>query len=370
VRRWWDGVHRPIWWQKLPYLVLGLAAAVGAGLAQRSALDTMIEWEEWGLAERCVQAWYGLAFYIWKTLWPTRLVALYELPYQLNPLAPRYVASGLAVLAGAVAVILLRRRWPGLSAAALIYVLVLAPVLGFAQSGPQVVADKYSYVSCIPWAILAGGALLNLWLWRPRRAWAGLAGGVVAVVIGGLFIRTWQQTQVWYDSETLWKHALAAGEPSGTAHLNYGILLRQAGDVTRAIEHYQAAVAIRPDLGDAWYALGNARKQIGAYAEAEAAYREAVRFMTQKYRAYLNLGNLYYNNLGRRDEAIAAYRAAIAHIESHRQKMFSPWPYLALGVALRDQGDLEGARGALEVARRYRETKERAEAELSALRGD
>jgi hypothetical protein len=36
---------------------------------------------------------------------------------------------------------------------------VLAPVLGIAQSGPQLVATRYTYLSCLGWAILGGGLL-------------------------------------------------------------------------------------------------------------------------------------------------------------------------------------------------------------------
>lgn len=366
VSRWWDRPYRAVWFQKLPYLMLGLAAAVKAGLAQRSALDTMRSLEEWGVVERAVQAFYGLTFYAWKTVWPTRLSACRELPYDLDPFQPRYVIAFLAVVAGISAVILLRRRWPGLLAAAIVYGVTLAPVLGFAQSGQQLVADRYSYVSCMGWALLAGGAILAVWRRRPTWGLQVASGACVCVVIAALFVATWRQTTVWQDSGSLWGHALSVS-PSATAHLNYGILLRKEGRVDEAVEHYRQAVELKPGSGNAWFALGNALKQKKDYFEAEKAYRQAVRFMTQKHSGYLNLGNLYFNNLGRLDDAITAYRSAVDHVEAFRSKMFTPTPYLALGIALRDKGDTEGARHALEVARKYRTTRERAKSELERL---
>ena len=113
--------------------------------------------------------------------------------------------------------------------------------------------------------------------------------------------------------------------------------------------------------------MGNALKANRDFAGAEEAYRRAVQFMAQKNRAYLNLGNMYYNNLHRPDDAIAAYRAAIDHIEASSGKVFSPTPYLALGIALKAKGDLEGAREALTVAKRHKKTRQRAEQELAAL---
>jgi Tfp pilus assembly protein PilF len=366
VSRWLRQEFRPVWLQKLPYLALGLAAAAMAGYAQRSALQTMKSLEEWGAVERIVQVCYGLGFYVWKTMWPTRLAALYELPYRLDPFELRYVLSYVAVAAGVIAVFLLRRRRPSVLAAAAVYVIIVAPVLGMAQSGPQFVADKYSYVCCIGWALLAGGALLSLWRRRgagPRGAAGGIAAGLALVV---LFALTCRQTSVWQDSKSLWGHALAVGRPSSTAQLNYGILVRKEGRIDEAIEHYQAALELRPDSGEAWFALGNAAKAKKDYLLAEAAYHEAARFMAQKNRAYFNLGNMYYNNLKRRDDSIKAYRAAIEHIKAV-PKVFSPGPYLALGIALKDKGDIQGAREALEVARRHKKTRQRAEKELTAL---
>ena len=91
--------------------------------------------------------------------------------------------------------------------------------------------------------------------------------------------------------------------------------------------------------------------------------------MTQKHSGYLNLGNMYYNNMGRVDDAITAYRAAVKHVEAFRSKMFSPAPYLALGIALRDKGEVEEARQMFEVARKYRKTRARAEKELRSRDG-
>ena len=54
-------------------------------------------------------------------------------------------------------------------------------------------------------------------------------------------------------------------------------------------------------------------------------------------------------------------------MEAFHSKMFSPTPYLALGIALRAKGEYDEARQVLDVARRYSKTRERAEAELARL---
>ena len=366
VSLWREPELRALWMQKIPFLILGLAAAVVAGYAQRSALDTMRSLADWGIGDRLVQAVFGLAFYVEKTVWPTGLGPCYELPYQLDAFEPRFVRAYVVVAVAGALVVVLRRKLPALAAAAIVYVVLLAPVLGIAQSGPQLVADRYSYLACTGWVILAAGGLLTVWSGstRVRRGVAAMA----VVVIGVLFAATWRQTRVWHDSRSLWDHAVTVAPPSSLANLNRGILLRREGQVDEAIACYQAAVEVRPDTGNAWFALGNVLKQEKRdYAAAEPAYRRAAEFMTQKHRAYLNLGNMYYNELGRVEDAIEAYRAAIAHVEAQRSKMFTPTPYLALGIALRRAGQSAEAREALEVARKHSRTRERAEDELRRL---
>ncbi len=367
LSHWWSREHRGIWLQKAPFLALGLAAAATAAFAQRSALGTMRTPQEWGMGNRLVQAVYGLAFYVWKTVAPTSLTPCRELPYNLDPFELQYIAAFLAVAVGAAAVILLCRRVPALAVSAIIYVVILSPVLGFAQSGPQFVADRYSYISCIPWVVVLAGGLFVVWR-RLSRGWGAAAGTIVALLVVALFLQTRRQTAVWHDSKSLWGHAIAVGVPSATANLNYGILLRREGRVDEAIAHYRRAVGLRPDSGNAWFALGNALKQNKKdYVGAEGAYRQAATFMTQKHRAYLNLGNMYYNNMKRADDAIDAYRAAVDHVENFRSKMFTPSPYLALGIALRSRGDAEEARQMLNTAQKYRKTRTRAQAQLELL---
>src|SRR5258706_13214522 len=70
---------------------------------------------------------------------------------------PLFIVCAATVALMALLIILIRRRWPWAAACWAYYVIVLAPVLGVAQSGPQLVADRYSYLSCLSWAALLGG---------------------------------------------------------------------------------------------------------------------------------------------------------------------------------------------------------------------
>ncbi|MBA4809288.1 tetratricopeptide repeat-containing sulfotransferase family protein [Brevundimonas sp.] len=123
--------------------------------------------------------------------------------------------------------------------------------------------------------------------------------------------------------------------------------LERADRIPEAVQAYQAVLAERPGLGDAWYDLGRLLRRmrrldeaLSAYgqalaqggrspeeihlnrgvifaddlsrpAEAEAELKRALEIAPAYASAWLNLGNLHEDG-GRRDEARVAYEAALA----------------------------------------------------------
>jgi len=355
---------RGVWLQKIPFLLLGLASAAVSAWAARSAPDTVKTLEEWGPAARIGQALFGLAFYVRKTVLPLDLAALVELPRRFDPMEPRFLASAVGVALAALLLLGTSKRVPGLLACAAAYVLLLAPVLGLAQAGPQLVADRYAYLACMPWALLAGAGLL-LAADRMKPPSLFVLGASSAAGIAALFALSRVQVRTWRDSRTLWTHAIEVGEPSSVAWVNLGGLAAEAGDDAAAIEHFLAATRLRPDQGLAWFNLGILYVRVDRLEDAERALREASRTMTPAYKAFVNLGNLYKNRLSRLDDAVAAYRAAVADAENGPRALYSPVPHLVLGAALCSQGDLMEGRKHLQTAARYPETRAEALRELA-----
>src|SRR5207248_3125862 len=114
---------------------------------------------------------------------------LYELPKKVDPLAMRFVASYLTLAMIGVAVWLLRRRLPGVVAASIAFFVIVFPLLGIVQNGPQIAADRYTYNASMALAMLGGAALVR---W-PRRE-LGVATAALLVFWGCL---TWSQTGIW-----------------------------------------------------------------------------------------------------------------------------------------------------------------------------
>ncbi|MCX5796677.1 MAG: tetratricopeptide repeat protein [Elusimicrobia bacterium] len=324
---------------KLPYLVLAAAStavgvyAMGHGDAIRRPTGALL----W--AARIL---YGAAFYARKTLLPSGLIPLYEIVPGESPLAPRYVLGALQVLALVSVVIVRRREWPALPIAFACYLALLLPVLGIVPFGTYLVADRYSYLACLSWAVL-GAAILRIGAASPdgRRRAACLAAA--AAFVCALAVQTRAQIMTWRDSEALWRHTLAVDPAHPLAHNNLGILLAGRGGYAEAAAHYRSAIAARPDYADARNNLAIALEQLGQAAaardeyrrslalrpdaevdvnlalllaaqgdaaQAETLYRDALRLDPGNVKAHNNLAIILLNQ-GKADEGIAHLREAI-----------------------------------------------------------
>ena len=315
--------------EKAPYAAPALAAAVMAFLAQRS-VEEMRSLAEHGLAARVAQAAYGLCFYLGKTLLPLGLSPVYLLEPDLDPTAPRYLASMAAVAGVTLAAIAFRRRRPWLLAAWAVYVVTVSPVLGIAQTGPQLVADRYTYLACIPWALVAAGAVARL-ARRPRHALA--VAGVALAVLGPLTVR---QTAVWRDSRTLWTHAIRLDPASYLAYTNRGWA---ADDPAAALADYDDALRLNPRYFLAYFNRGGVRHERGDFAGAIADYTAAIALLPRDPRAY--------NNRGWARQAAGDWAGAVADYERALALAAPGWPRRALV-----EGNLAAAHARLEAGER------------------
>jgi tetratricopeptide (TPR) repeat protein len=252
--------------EKLPFVVLASAAGAVASIGAQQVMQRSLA--QHGILARAAQAAYGLVFYLAKTLVPVGLSPVYPLGRGVEPAAPVYAASLAVVGAVTVAVIALRPRFPWALAAWASYVVVLLPVLGFAQAGPQLAADRYTYLATIPLAALVTAGLRRADGWAVRAA--------VAAVVVVLALATARQTTVWHDSDALWSHAIAVDPANFVAYTNRGKLRELRGDASGAGADYTAAIEANRGNFLAYYSRGRLRQTAGDVAGAIADYSAAI----------------------------------------------------------------------------------------------
>jgi hypothetical protein len=289
-REWTAPARRSVWAEKIPYVGVGIAAGVIANHALHSYGDMVAHLP---LENRVAVALYGLAFYVWKTFIPVLIAPLYQLPAHLDPLEGPILASAAGVIGLTGALVCLRRRWPAGLAVWISYVVLVAPVSGIIQSGPQLVAARYTYLSCLGLALLVGGAVCRLGRQAAERRLSRPWALAVFVVIGGgyagLALLSWQLTWVWRDSETLWTYAVSLEPASPLAHGNLGFAYLNRGRLPEAERETRAALQVAPEweLGqqnlaavlarqERFVEAGEARAQLGYLLLKHHKYDEAV----------------------------------------------------------------------------------------------
>jgi tetratricopeptide (TPR) repeat protein len=348
-RTWLGPQTRDVLLEKIPFLFVAVPFAIVAVLAKQST-GAVASAANITLLARAMQSFYGLAFYLWKTILPLALSPLYPRPIRFDPWAWPFVLSGVVVLVISVLLIVASRRRPAGLAAWVYYVVILLPLVGVVTYGPQIVADRYSYFACLSWAILAGSGMLYLWKLRAARNVGepvfALLNGLAGLVLIVLAVISWKQTQIWHDSERLWKHALALDDKSSFAHNNLGLALAKRNALDEAINELRRAVEFDPAFVEAYTNLGNFLAQRGARNEAIVHLRRALQIDPAFANAHNTLGNVLADT-GALNEAIEHFHKAL-QIDPH-----SAGTHYNLARVLAKRGDQEEAiaqyRAALEI---------------------
>lgn len=198
--------------EKLPLIVLGVVFAVVAYKGQADLSKAMTSLEAHGVGARILHAFHGVATYPLMTL--TGLGTSPFHPFELpnGALDPRFIGA-LAAVAVLVPLLWLLRAHAVL-AAWLAFAVLAAPILGLFQTGPQLMADRYTYLPGVPFALLLGGVVA--WAASRRPAWSTAVTAAALTACAALAVATWRLVPVWHDDAALWARVCAVYPESVT----------------------------------------------------------------------------------------------------------------------------------------------------------
>ena len=310
---WISRRFRPVLLEKVPYALVVLPFVFVTTLIRAPGTEYAPDYDSLPV-ERVAQSFFELVHYLWKTVVPVRILPTGYPMASVNTWGMT-IAMGVPIVAVTIALIVFRRRIPWLLAVWVSYVTMLSPVLGFAYGAPQFPANRYTYHSCVGWAMLAGGGLLYLFRSEQRgrmgKATIRIILGATVVGIFSLGALSWRQTKVWGNTETVWKYVIANERRIGISHLNMGNYYYQVGQVEQAVIEYAHAIRVKPHMVEAHYALGIVLGEKHDWDLAISAYEAAIRLKPDFANAYNNLGFALARK-GEQERAIAAFEQAVA----------------------------------------------------------
>jgi protein O-mannosyl-transferase len=284
--------------EKATFVALAGAGAVVALVALRAGIH-VTSYASRGPEARAAMVAYSVFIYPARFLWPVGLSPLYEIPAEIHLWQSRFLGAAAVVALVSVALVALRRRWPAGLAAWAYSAVVVAPVSGVVHAGFQLAHDRYSYLSGLGFAVLAGGGLAAVERARAsgrlRAATVAAVFGVAALAVAILAANTVVQAQVWHDSETLWRGAVAVDPRCGVCAGNLGTVLARQGRYAEAIPllrtaYDPASARSRRNLGFALRNQGLEQARRGDLAAATTLLEEATTLIPEDAELHRGLG--------------------------------------------------------------------------------
>ena len=352
--------------EKWPFFLLaaGIAFLTVVG---RNYAGAAMSLGQISLSARVANALTAYAWYVASTFWPVNLAVMYPHPHDdwswEGPLLGTAMILGITILAWWQA-----GRRPWLLVGWLWFLVSLLPVIGLTQGGEQAWADRFCYWPHIGLFVAVVWQVYDLIQRLRVPAWIFLP--FASLIIIGLCMLTWTQTERWHDTVTLWEHATAVRKDNHLAHVHLGKYYMDKGRPAEAVPHFAEAVRIQADaseyhyllglsflfLGklneaneqfketltrnrkhaDAWHNMGIAKLRQGKFENAAFSFRKALELNPRSPDTLAGLGSALWR-AGKKQEAAKAFRDAL----DSNPKEAQPWN--GLGMAELAQGNLDRA---------------------------
>lgn len=382
-----NGRKAGVWLEKIPFFALSLlfgliALKVQKGqnfndwfevLEVKNALTTAAVFTPF---QKLAYASYGLFQYCLRLFGPFGLCTYYPYPPKNEALSGPYLASVLflAVYAGAL-VWSWRKQQRALFFGLAFALVSVALVLQFISVGAVIMADRYTYLPYVGLLFALGWYLDAFVQARPALRYAVV--GLMAAFVLFCAVLTTRQIETWQDSISLWSRvielypntaspyakrgnvwgkehndlakaradfekAIQLDPNDAYAYEGLGIVAGMMQDHTKALEMFDKCVQLEPNYFNFYYNRAMALMQSKQYARSIPDFEKALQLNPGNYLQFVS--GYAYALLASGDAKGARAKADEAVLRGMRD----PGIYMTRAQALRQLGDIEGAKGDLQ----------------------
>ncbi|MBN1306451.1 MAG: tetratricopeptide repeat protein [Chitinispirillaceae bacterium] len=366
-------INRKTLIEKTPFFLLAAAGGILAVIGAHHATT----FQRLPSHERLVASIPALGFYVFKTIVPVNLCALYNGGGMLNGMSWQTAVMGMFIL-GTLIVLLIRSRIEKRKKlfATAFFLVTLAPALQILSSrGWTNLTDRYTYIPQVGLFYCFAEIAASLYRRRgtlvKRILWTGIAAILLCCVV-----LTARRCLIWRDSLTLWNDAVGTC-PGAVAYCNRGIAWKTAGEfenamrdleraisldssyafsyenrgelfleqgnLTRAFDDFTRAISLDPNYTSAYGNRGSIHLYRGDIESALSDFQREIEITPRSAEAYYNRG-LAHSLKEDFDHAIADYSQAIALDATYARA------YHNRGIVFGKQGDHAHERSDLEKA--------------------
>lgn len=318
----------------LPFFAVSLVLGIIALRIQSGS--AVAEVQSFTFFHRILFGCYGTIMYLIKFILPVHLSAFYPYPVAdgLQSLSLFFYLAPLVLIGGLYFIYHFFRQQRFVVFGVLFFIVTIALVLQFISVGNAMMADRYSYLSYIGLAFIAGNLFeLLVKKYSASRVWIST---LMVACIGWFCILTNLRTKTWTNSDTLWSDVIQKYPAAATAYKNRGNYYGQQGKMDEALKDYKVLLSMNTKDPEVYNNLANIYAAQNQIDESLNASSKAIALKPNYANAYLNRG-ITYSSVKKYKQAIDDFSKAISINPKNVQS------YLQRGLAYYADADFQQA---------------------------
>ena len=282
--------------EKLPLLVLAVIFSVITVVSQaRTArVDLPSEYPQFRIV---LTLCHNIVFYLCKIVYPAHLSSHYPFPQPFD-LSDPMILGGVIGTCILIPALIISLRWTrAFLTGWLIFFVAIFPTLGVLGFTTVIASDKYVYLPAIGLLLILGRLLDRIWSGTAKPTRAVRRVGMLAAVLAAAAVLTAGTRDYlthWRSTESLLDYMLTLAPNSPQLLVSRGRVYETAGDLDRAVQSYERAIALRPDYAVAHGNRGVVYYRKGCFDQAITDCTRAIQLNPRYARAYSNRAAAYY----------------------------------------------------------------------------